>query len=246
METFFNIRYEFDRNTVHNRLRKTIQEKRPDYICVADGNILALVHRDADYRRTVDEAMFSICDSSWVPLFLRHLYGIRRSHYCGAQMFRDVVEGSSYRMAFLGGGAQVLRDLRTGITPWNPAVAGMPFVELPFCPVEEFDYSAIAARLNDSGADIIWVALGAPKQEQFMQRLLPHLSHGVMIGVGAVFNFYSGHVRRAPAWMRSLHLEFLYRIFTEPRKQLKRCRDILITLPSILFKEKSGQKLPCF
>ena len=122
----------------------------------------------------------------------------------------------------------------------------MPFVELPFCPVEEFDYSAIAARLNDSGADIIWVALGAPKQEQFMQRLLPHLSHGVMIGVGAVFNFYSGHVRRAPAWMRSLHLEFLYRIFTEPRKQLKRCRDILITLPSIFFKEKSGQKLPCF
>ena len=104
METFFNIRYEFDRNTVHNRLRKTIQEKRPGYICVADGNILALVHRDADYRRTVDEAMFSICDSSWVPLFLRHLYGIRRSHYCGAQMFRDVVEGSSYRMAFLGGG----------------------------------------------------------------------------------------------------------------------------------------------
>lgn len=245
METFFNIRYEFDRNTVHNRLREAIQEKRPGYICVADGNILTLVHRNTNYRRTVDEAMFSICDSSWVPLFLRHLYGIRRTHYCGAQMFRDMVEGSNYRMAFLGGGAEVLRDLRTGITPWNPAVAEMPFVELPFCSVEEFDYSAIATKLNDSDVNLIWVALGAPKQEQFMQRLLPHLSHGVMIGVGAVFNFYSGHVRRAPVWMRSLHLEFLYRIFTEPRKQLKRCRDILITLPSILFKEKSGQKLLC-
>lgn len=245
METFFNIRYEFDQTVVHDRLLRAVQEKTPGYICVADGNILSLVHRDAEYRETVAQSMFSICDSSWVPIFLRHLYGIRRENYCGSQIFRDVISSGRYCMAFLGGSSEILRDLRTGITPLNPAVADMPFIEVPFLPVDEFDYEAIAAELNASGADIIWVSLGAPKQERFMQRLLPRLSKGIMIGVGAVFNFYSGHVRRAPAWWRSLHLEFLFRVFTEPHKQLPRCFGIISALPAILREEKSRQKFLC-
>lgn len=244
METYFNIRYEFDQNAVHNGIRKAVSEKRPGYICVADGNILSMVHRDMNYRRTVAESMFAICDSSWVPLFLRRIYGITRPHYCGAQIFRNIVSAGAYRMAFLGSKTEVLKDLRTAISAWNPAVENMPFEELPFLPAEEFNYATIAAGLNSSGVDIIWVALGAPKQEQFMQRLLPHLESGVMIGVGAVFNFYSGHIRRAPSWVRSLHLEFLYRIFTEPRKQFARCSGILATLPSILREEKACQKTP--
>ncbi len=245
METFFNIRYEFDQTAVHDRLYRAVQEKTPGYICVADANILTLVHRDAEYRQTVTEAMFSICDSSWVPIFLRYLYGIHRVNYCGSQIFQDVISSGRYHMVFLGGDTELLRDLRTRITPLNPAVADMPFIELPFLPVNEFDYEAIAAELNATGADIIWVSLGAPKQEQFMQRLLPRLSQGIMIGVGAVFNFYSGHVRRAPAWLRSLRLEFLYRVFTEPRKQLPRCFGIISALPDILHEEKSRQKLIC-
>lgn len=245
METFFNIRYEFDQTCVLDRLHNAIQEKCPGYICVADANILTHVHRNAEYRQTIAESMFSICDSSWVPIFLRYLYGIRRPHYCGAQIFRDVISSGRYRMAFLGSSAEILNDLRSHIiSQWSPAVADMPFISLPFLPADEFDYPAIAAELKSAKIDIIWVALGAPKQEQFMQKLLPHLSHGVMIGVGAVFNFYSGHIRRAPAWLRSLHLEFLYRIFTEPQKQIKRCSNILITLPSIFIKEKSAQTTP--
>lgn len=241
METFFNIRYEFDPQAVHGEIWQAVSQGKTGYICVADANILSLVHRNADYRRTVDEALLSICDSSWVPVFLRCLYGIRRPHYCGAQIFQDLVSSGHYRMAFLGGNAQVLHSLRAAIAPWNPAVAAMPFMELPFLPAEQFDYRAIAGELNASGVQIIWVALGAPKQEQFMQHLLPHLSHGVMIGVGAVFNFYSGHIRRAPAWLRTLRLEFLYRILKEHRKQLSRCLGITASLPAILLEEKSRQ-----
>ena len=127
METFFNIRYEFDPQAVHGEIWQAVSQGKTGYICVADANILSLVHRNADYRRTVDEALFSICDSSWVPVFLRCLYGIRRPHYCGAQIFRDLVSSGHYRMAFLGGNAQVLHSLRAAIAPWNPAVAAMPF-----------------------------------------------------------------------------------------------------------------------
>lgn len=238
METYFQIRYEFDPAAVYRHIREAVDSQRPGYICVADGNILTLVHQNPAYRATVDEAMFSICDSSWVPLYLRRLYGIQRQQYCGAQIFRDIVGAGEYRMAFLGTDDATLADLRTALTTWNPAVADMPFTALPFCKVEDFDYPAIATALAEQEVDIIWVALGAPKQEQFMQRLRPHLRHGVMLGVGAVFNFYSGHIRRAPAPFVRLHLEFVWRLLTEPRKQFKRCWNIITTLPGIYKKEQ--------
>ena len=71
-----------------------------------------------------------------------------------------------------------------------------------------------------------------------MDRLKPHLKRGVMIAVGAVFKFYSGvEARRAPKWIIKWHLEFVYRIFREPKKQLKRCGMILFTLPELLLRE---------
>ena len=93
--------------------------------------------------------------------------------------------------------------------------------------------------VNNDGSDIIWVALGAPKQEIFMSKLKPYLKRGVMIAVGAVFKFYSGgaDVKRAPEWVVKAHLEFVYRIFSEPKKQIKRCAWILVTLPGLLLNE---------
>ena len=88
----------------------------------------------------------------------------------------------------------------------------MTFLELPYMSVEEFDYANIAKEIETDEADIIWIALGAPKQEYFMDRLKPHLKRGVMIAV-------------------------VYRIFREPKKQLKRCGMILFTLPELLLRE---------
>ena len=87
-------------------------------------------------------------------------------------------------------------------------------------------------------ADIVWVALGAPKQEYFMHRLKPHLNHGVMIAVGAAFKFFSGvTAKRAPQWMVDSHLEFIYRLTQEPKKQFNRCYHIVKTLPGLLYSE---------
>ncbi|MDE6382077.1 MAG: WecB/TagA/CpsF family glycosyltransferase, partial [Muribaculaceae bacterium] len=139
---------------------------------------------------------------------------------------------------FLGTQQPVLDALKTNLTAMNPDVAGMTFAELPFRAVEDFDYPAIARMIEQDGADIVWVALGAPKQEYFMHRLRPHLSRGVMIAVGAAFKFYSGLAeRRAPEWMVRAHMEFLFRIAQDPRKQLRRCSNIVTSLPRLLFNE---------
>lgn len=237
-EAYFNISYEFNRDEVDAAISKMVELRESAYICVADGNILTMVHNDTSYRETVAGAEFSICDSGWVPLYLKRIYGIERQQYCGAQIFRDIVSARKYKMAFLGTDDETLADLRVAISEWNPDVVNMHFASLPFCAVDEFDYQSIARSLEEQGAQVIWVALGAPKQEQFMQRLKPYLKQGVMIGVGAVFNFYSGRVKRAPKWLRALHLEFAWRIMTEPRKQLRRCYSILKSLPGIYAAER--------
>jgi N-acetylglucosaminyldiphosphoundecaprenol N-acetyl-beta-D-mannosaminyltransferase len=238
MQTYFNIRYEFDRSAVWRCIDQQLKEERADYICVADGVILNIANRDAEYLKVVNGGMFAICDSSYVPLYLKWIYGKQYEQYCGSQIFMDIVKCRKYRMIFMGTSQAILDGLQANLMKVNPDVANMQFIELPFRRVEDFDYKEIAEVIEKDKADIIWVALGAPKQEIFMSKLKSYLKHGVMIAVGAAFKFYSGiDVKRAPEWMVKNHLEFVYRIFCEPKKQLKRCGWIVLTLPKLLIGE---------
>lgn len=217
---------------------RRIADRKAGYVCVADGVILDMSHRDREYLKVIEGAMFSICDSSYVPMYIRAIHGRKYRQYTGSEIFRDIISKRRYRMAFLGGPQEILDGLRQNLTAWNEDVSEMLFMELPYCDVEDFDYEGIAKSVSDDGADLIWVSLGAPKQEKFMHRLLPHLDRGVMIAVGAAFKFFSGlDEKRAPDWMIRNHMEFLHRIVQDPRKQIRRCSKILRTLPAILTAE---------
>lgn len=238
MKTFFNIRYEFDRDEVHRAIERRMGQSGSDYICVADGVILNTANRIPKYLDVVNGGMFAICDSSFVPLYIRWIHGEKYGQYCGSEIFKDIVSSRKYRMIFMGASQEVLNGLKTNLSKMNPEVSDMKFVELPFKAVGQFDYQSIAKMIEEDGADIVWVALGAPKQEFFMSMLKPHLSRGVMIAVGAAFKFYSGvDTHRAPQWMVRHHLEFVHRLITEPRKQVRRVYRILTTLPGLLYKE---------
>lgn len=157
-------------------------------------------------------------------------------------LFHDSILRKKHRMFFMGTSQPILDGLKKEMSKENPDVQDMQFYELPFLPVEKFDYPAIAKMVNDDGAGIIFVALGAPKQDYFMKNLLPYLKKGVMIGVGAAFKFYSGTGEKyAPLWIRKHHLEFVYRICQDPKKQLNRCWLIVRTLPS-MYREEKGKK----
>lgn len=238
METYFNINYAFGKERVWELIDQKIASDTAGYVCVADGVVVNTVQRDETYRQAVQEGMFAICDSGWVPVYLRWIYGIRREQYCGPMIFQDLVKARKYRMIFLGTRQRNLDALQKELAKWNPDVMEMTFKELPYRDVEDFDYAEIARMIEADGAELIWIALGAPKQDYFMQRLRPHLKRGVMIGVGAAFKFYSGvGEKRAPAWVTKSHLEFIYRIGQAPKKQLKRCFWILATMPSMLWSE---------
>lgn len=234
MNTYFNINYVFDKKEVLSR----INEAERGYICVADGVVMNTANRDPEYLRVVNESLFSICDSSWVPVYLKSIYGTKYEQYCGAEIFKDIVSSRKCRMMFMGSSQETLDGLKKELMKMNPDVECMKFVELPFRKVEEFDYFEIAKMIEADQPKIIWVALGAPKQERFMNMLLPYLSSGVMIGVGAAFKFYSGtEESRCPDWMQKSHLEFVYRIMQDPKKQLNRCYWIIKTLPGLYLDE---------
>ena len=242
-ERHFDIRFEFSPSSAAERIACRVADGGVGYVCGADGNIIQMVHRDASYRDVIDGAMFSICDSSWAAMLLTNLYGRSFSQYCGSQIFDELTKSGRYRHFFLGTSDKVLDALRDNLCGIDRQFSGMRFMSLPFGRVEDFDYPSVAAEINADSPDIIWVALGAPKQEIFMSMLKPFLKRGVMIGVGAVFNFRSGvGEKRAPQWMVKAHLEWLYRILKSPGKQIKRCWRIVTAFPAVYKEEKKRSR----
>lgn len=238
---YFGIRFEFDHAEVDRVIEENIKNDIPGYVCSLDGNNFAIAMNNPAHLDILNGAIVNNCDSTWVPTMVNRIYGTHYRNYCGADLFIDYIKAGKFRQFFLGSNRQVLDGLRKEMSKHDPKVADMRFEELPFRKVEEFDYQGIADMINEDAPDIIWVSLGAPKQENFMNRLQPYLKRGVMFGFGAIFNFYSGldnAPSRAPRWMIKLHLEWLDRIFKEPKKQIKRCTMIAKTLPKAYREEK--------
>jgi bacterial polymer biosynthesis proteins, WecB/TagA/CpsF family len=239
MKKYFGIKYQFNKSAVSECIREITRTKEKGYICVADGVSLSMYQHSPQIRKVFDEASVVTCDSGWVPLFIRFIYKINYEQYSGSELFLDTIKQKVYNMMFLGADRNVLTHLQKKMSGIDERIANMTFWELPFCSPENFDYQSIADQINREGPDIIWISLGMPKQELFMYNLLPFLNKGILIGVGAAFKFHSGikEYRRAPKWMIRLKAEWLYRIFAEPKKQLRRCLLIIKTMPGLIYRE---------
>lgn len=239
MEEFFKILFEFDHLKVDSIIQDAVRAGGKGFVCVVEGNVVAVARDDSGYRNMVNSALVNICDSSYIALFYSWLRRKRIQPYIGGDLFFKFLGMRKYRHVFLGATSQVLDSLRKKLQEIDPRIAEDCFMPLPFRAAEEFDYPAIAREINILNPDVIWVSLGAPKQEKFMFYLLPHLDRGVMVGVGAVFDFHSGlgEINRAPEIVLKMKLEWLYRLCREPEKQWKKCRAFLRTLPGLLLME---------
>lgn len=245
MTNYFGLQLEFNHTKVDEIIEEHIRMKKPGYVCSLDGNNFSIAMNNTKHLDILNKAIVNNVDSSWLPVMINRLYGTNYKNYCGADLFIEYIKKRKYKQFFLGSQRKVLDGLRSEMTKIDPAIADMRFEELPFRSVEEFDYKEIATMINKEEPDIIWVSLGCPKQEMFMERLTPHLKSGVMFGFGAIFNFYSGLKdvpQRAPQWMIKSRLEFAHRLLVEPKKQIKRCLMILKTIPKAYKEEKKRKE----
>lgn len=236
MKQYFGICLEFSKEQVFTSICDRVQQSEKGAVYVVDGTVLSYAVRDAGFRKLINRGVVNICDGGSIALLAGSIHGQTFRQYTGSDIFNEFI-ARGYRQCFLGGTAEKLAVLRSKMLECGVRVDNCLFEPLPFRRVEDFDYKGISERINDFGAELIWVSLGAPKQEQFIDRLLPHLDKGVCFAVGAAFNFYSGLVQRAPEWMRKMHIEFVHRIASEPKKQIKRCWGIVTMYPQIIYKE---------
>ncbi len=126
-----------------------------------------------------------------------------------------------YRHYFYGSTESTLAELRKVLTRRYPKLQIAGMYSPPFRTLTKEEDEEIIRRINDSGADFVWVALGAPKQEIWMYEHR-HKVKGLMLGVGAAFDFTAGTTRRAPMWMQKLCLEWVFRILRDPKRMLPR------------------------
>ena len=150
-------------------------------------------------------------------------------------------EKKGYRHFFYGSTPETLKALEKNLKKTYPKlhIAGM--YSPPFHPLSEEEDRKIISIINDSKPDFIWVGLGAPKQEQWMYEHQDKVT-GVMLGVGAGFDFHAGTVKRAPKWMQEWCLEWLFRIAQDPKRLLKRYLSTNFAFLFYLWKERKNVK----
>jgi N-acetylglucosaminyldiphosphoundecaprenol N-acetyl-beta-D-mannosaminyltransferase len=196
------------------------------YLCVAATHTVMAAQEDPELRAAVHGADFTVPDGQplvWALNLLGHPLGDRV--YGPDLMDRACARAAlTGRRFYLYGGrnpgalAQLARNLRLR-HPGLQIVGGhVP----PFRALTEEEERAVAEDVRRSGAEVVWVGIGVPKQEKWMARMRPRLDAPVLIGVGAAFDFHAGLVPQAPARMQKLGLEWLFRLVQEPRRLWRR------------------------
>lgn len=243
LKNIFNINFEFNRDNITQTIDTIISSNQKGYICAVNANIVVEANKNKNYLNIVNSSIFNICDGSNVAMLGSKIENEKLHSYPGPDFFIDTIISKKYKSFFLGSTEDILLSLKEKLQKHDENVKNMEFLSPPFKPLDDFDYKGIAKIIDESGADIIWVSLGAPKQEQFMYRLQPFLKRGIMVGVGAAFTFYGDdRIKRAPIFLRKLKLEWLYRVVMDPKKILPRLTKQFIHLPLIYLKEKKKKR----
>jgi N-acetylglucosaminyldiphosphoundecaprenol N-acetyl-beta-D-mannosaminyltransferase len=203
-----------------------IARRDKGYICVAATHTVMACQEDPELRRAVDGASLVVPDGQPLVWALNAL-GAHLAHRVYGPDLMDAACARAARTGtrfYLYGGrnpgalAQLARNLRLK-HPGLRIVGGHvpPFRELT--PDEE---EAVIGDIRTTGADVVWVGIGVPKQEKWMARMRDRLDAPVLIGVGAAFDFHAGLVPQAPRWMQRSGLEWLFRLAHEPRRLWRR------------------------
>lgn len=234
-----NKKFHFDYIELIDVIDNCLNNDSKGYICAVNANVLINCYKNNEYNEIVDSSLLNICDGVNVRR-LNNILGLETiQNYPAPDFFLRVIGEQHYRNFFLGGSPEISSSLFDYLNKNYPNINKENFYSPPFLDVDDFDYKEIAYRVNRTMPDIIWVGLGAPKQELFMHKLLPYIDRGIMIGVGAVFNFYSGKesLKRAPYLFRKYNLEWLYRALQEPKRIVPRQIRSAYYLPQIFFSD---------
>jgi len=210
------------------------EERASRYVCFCNVHSVVTTMLDPEFQTVVNSADMAAPDGAPVAWALRRMGAEGQERINGPDLmwrYLAMAEKLGQSVFFYGSTEETLAGLRANLNRRFPAlkVAGMHSPH--FCDSDPEQDEADIAMINQSEANVAFIALGCPKQEKWMGSHYGRV-HATMIGVGAAFDYHAGVLKRAPLWWQQNGLEWLYRVLMEPRRLFKR---YLITNTLFLF-----------
>ncbi|MGQ0604981.1 MAG: WecB/TagA/CpsF family glycosyltransferase, partial [Anaerolineales bacterium] len=212
-----------------------VEDNGRAYVSTCPVYTLMQGHERAEVRTALNDADWVTPDGMPVVWALRALGAKEVGRVYGPDLVLALSEPSAqrgYTQFYLGGGEGVAERLALNLQARFPGLPVAGHACPPFRSATAAEEEALVQTLNASGAQIVWVGLGSPKQDLWMQRFRPRLAAPLLIGVGAAFDFFTGGQKQAPRWMQRTGLEWAFRLTHEPRRLWRR---YLLYNPKFLF-----------
>jgi N-acetylglucosaminyldiphosphoundecaprenol N-acetyl-beta-D-mannosaminyltransferase len=204
----------------------TVAAGQRGYVCVSAVHTVMAAREDPELRAAVLGAAMTVPDGQPLVWALRALgHPLPDRVYGPELMARACARGArTGRRMYLYGGrdAAALRLLEQRLQARFPGLAVVGSWSPPHRELTEAERAEVARDIDASGAEVVWVGIGVPKQEKWMAQMRPRLAAPVLVGVGAAFDFHAGLVPQAPAWMQARGLEWAFRLAQEPRRLWRR------------------------
>lgn len=194
------------------------------YVCICNVHSVVTTTSDVEFKIAVNNADMATPDGYPIAWALRRLGYAGQERINGPDlMMRYLAEAERLGQSvfFYGSTEATLTRLRVALHGKFPRLHLGGTYSPPFRPLSREEDDAIISTINGSGANVVFVGLGCPKQEKWMAEHRGRIN-AVMIGVGAAFDYHAGVVKRAPVWWQRNGLEWLYRLGSEPRRLFKR------------------------
>jgi len=216
---------DIDMSSTLSRIRRWIHERAGVRICVAPVSTIVEASEDPEYQALVNGADLVVPDGMPVVWAARTKGARQVKRVCGPDLMRTICTDYSFthvRHFFYGADQDTLDLLQSRLRDLNPEINICGAIAPPYFPEAVPESDEVIAKINAAEADIVWVGLGAPKQDLWAELHRDRLEAPVLIGIGAAFDFLSGVKPRAPRWMQACGLEWLFRLCCEPRRLWRR------------------------
>ncbi len=188
----------------------------PYHVCTINPEFIIIAQRDPNFFNILSRADLCVPDGIGLLWAARHLHTPLPQRVTGSDGVPIIAERAAqtgWRLFFLGAAPGVAEKAADVLRAKHPGLHIVGTYSGSPAPEEE---DALVERVNAAGADILFVAYGAPGQDKWIARNLPRLNVRMAMGVGGSFDFIAGVLPRAPLWMQRLGLEWLFRLYLQP------------------------------
>ena len=217
---------------------------RGKYICAANVHTTVTAHEDEKYREVQNSSFMTLPDGKPLSVVGKKRGKSSMGRVTGPDFLEEVLrktEKTEMKHYFYGTTQKNLDSFISVVKQTYPQLKIAGVEPSVFRPLSEQEEDELLERINKSGADFVWIALGAPRQEIFCNKLSGR-SNAVWVAVGGALNVISGVIPRAPQWMQDHGLEWFYRFIKEPKRLFKRYFVTNSKFLWYLFRDKGVEK----